>query len=359
MRLRHHLLASLAIIAAGSTAFALKHPVSAVCATDPTLALAGESVSVHVIPTGFIPDRVLTYTFTSTGGAITADSSSNAKVLTEGLLPGNYNVSSLVSDDHNLKHRLYATCQAAFSIEEPPKHPPLLRVRAEPQTVNSGDSVTVTAEGYSKDDRPLHINCLTTKGTLSGGSTLYVLNTTGLPGGLIDINCSVQDDRSLSAFADAKVMVTVPPPPPPPPAREYGEGLDFAKDKRRPTRIDNVAKGLLDRYADALASDPEATGVVVGYDSATERVPRRHRTHQKRPVAPQYAALRAVNSKAYLVEQKGIDPKRIEVRTVKDGAETKALLWIVPRGASLDVTNSSGVDESQVKPVPRTIRGVK
>jgi hypothetical protein len=66
-----------------------------------------------------------------------------------------------------------------------------------------------------------------------------------------------------------------------------------------------------------------------------------------------------VNSKAYLVEQKGIDPKRIEVRTVKDGAETKALLWIVPRGASLDVTNSSGVDESQVKPVPRTIRGVK
>ena len=214
MRLRHHLLASLAIIAAGSTAFALKHPVSAVCATDPTLALAGESVSVHVIPTGFIPDRVLTYTFTSTGGALTADSSANAKVLTEGLQPGNYNVSSLVSDDHNLKHRLYATCQAAFSIKEPPKHPPLLRVRAEPQTVNSGDSVTVTAEGYSKDDRPLHINCLTTKGTLSGGSTLYVLNTAGLPGGLIDINCSVQDDRSLSAFADAKVMVTVPPPRP-------------------------------------------------------------------------------------------------------------------------------------------------
>ena len=353
MRLRHHLFAVLVILATGSAALALRHPVSAVCTTDPSTAFPGENVSVHVIPTGFIPDRVLTYSFTSTGGGITSNSTANATVVTDGLEPGVYDISSLVSDDHNRKHRLYATCQAAFSIKELPKHPPLMSLRVAPQAVTSGESVTVTAESYSKDNRPVHVNCVTTKGALSGGNNLYVLNTAGVPGGIVDITCTAQDDRDLSGFADAKVMVTVPPPPPPPPAREYGDGLFFGQDKRRPTRVDNVAKGLLDRYADALTADPEAKGVVVGYDKADERMPKIHE-HE----APQFAALRAVNSKAYLVEEKGIDPRRIEVRTVRDGTESKVILWIVPPGAKLSASNAESVDELQVRAVPRTEKHV-
>ena len=159
---------------------------------------------------------MLTYSFTSTGGGITSNSTANATVVTDGLEPGVYDISSLVSDDHNRKHRLYATCQAAFSIKELPKHPPLMSLRVAPQAVTSGESVTVTAESYSKDNRPVHVNCVTTKGALSGGNNLYVLNTAGVPGGIVDITCTAQDDRDLSGFADAKVMVTVPPPPPPP-----------------------------------------------------------------------------------------------------------------------------------------------
>ena len=70
--------------------------------------------------------------------------------------------------------------------------------------------------------------------------------------------------------------------------------------------------------------------MVVGYDKADERMPKIHE-HE----APQFAALRAVNSKAYLVEEKGIDPRRIEVRTERDGTESKVILWIVPPGAKL------------------------
>ena len=74
-----------------------------------------------------------------------------------------------------------------------------------------------------------------------------------------------------------------------------------------------------------------------------ERVPAKHR----KALLPQDAALRAVNTKAYLVEEKGIDPRRIEVRKGTEDAQ-KVILWIVPAGATLDMSNTVSVDESPV-----------
>ena len=204
----------------------------------------------------------------------------------------------------------------------------------------------MTAEGFSRDNRPLSFSCLANRGALAGSSTRYVLDTTGLASGIVNIDCTVQDDRALSGFATTAVTVTLPPPPPA--ARKYGDGLDFSADKKRPSRVDNAAKGMLDRYADALAADPDATAVVVGYDNAAERVPKKHR----KALPPQVAALRAVNTKAYLVEDKGIDAGRIEVRTGTEDAQ-KVILWIVPAGATFDMSNTVSVNESLVKPVPR------
>ena len=97
---------------------------------------------------------------------------------------------------------------------------------------------------------------------------------------------------------------------------------------------------MLDRYADALAADPNATAVVVGYDNAEERVPATHR----KALLPQDATLRAVNTKAYLVEAKGIDSSRIELRTGTEDAQ-KVILWIVPAGATLDMSNTVSINE--------------
>jgi hypothetical protein len=99
---------------------------------------------------------------------------------------------------------------------------------------------------------------------------------------------------------------------------------------------------LLDRYADALAADPDATAVVVGYDNAAERASNRHRK-----ALPPQAALRAVNARAYLVEDKGIDAGRIEIRTGIEDAQ-KAILWIVPAGATFDMSNTVSINESLV-----------
>jgi hypothetical protein len=340
MPVRHPISVLLVTFAFGSMALA-RQPVSAVCTTDPLVTYAGATISVHVIPDGFLPQRKLAYTYRSTDGEVTGDGSSTGTVNTTGLPPGNYNVSSLVSDDHKPKRRPVATCQASFIIKEPPRYPPKMHVRAEPQEVNSGDPVTVTAEGFSRDNRPLSFRCLANKGALAGGSTRYVLDTTGLTSGIVNIDCTVQDDRALSGFAATAVTITLPPPPPSPAARKYGDGLDFSIDKKRPTRVDNAAKGMLDRYADALAADPDATAVVVGYDNAAERISKKRR----KALPPQVAALRAVNTKAYLVEDKGIDAGRIEIRTGTEDVQ-KVILWIVPAGATLDMSNTVSIDES-------------
>jgi hypothetical protein len=342
MPLCHPMSVLLVTFAFGSIALA-KQPVSAVCTTDPLVTYAGAIISVHVTPAGFLPHRKLTYTYRSTDGEVAGDGASTGTIDTTGLQPGNYNVSSLVSDDHVPKRTLVATCQAAFTIKEPPKYPPHMHVRAEPQAVTSGDPVAVTAEGLSRDNRPLSFRCLANRGALSGGGTRYALDTTGLASGIVNIDCTVQDDRGLSGFAATAVTVTLPPPPPLPAAHKYGVGLDFSKDRKRPTRVDNAAKGMLDRYADALAADPNATAVVVGCDNAGERIHAKHR----KALPPQIAALRAVNTKAYLVEEKGIDPGRIEVRKGTEAAQ-KVILWIVPAGAALDMSSTVSINESLV-----------
>ena len=328
MRLRHHISVLLVTCALGSMALA-RQPVSAVCTADPLASYAGATISVHVTPDGFIPYRKLTYTYRSTDGEVTGDGASTGTVNTTGLQPGNYNVSSLVSDDHKPKRTLVATCQASFTIREPPKYPPAMHVRAEPQAVTSGDPVTVTAEGFSRDNRPLTFSCLSNRGALAGSGARYILNTMGLTRGTVNIDCTVQDDRGLSGFAATAVSVTLPKPPPV--ARKYGDGLNFSIDKKRPTRVDNAAKAMLDRYADALAADPNSTAVVVGYDNAAERVSRRH----GEALPAHVAALRAMNTRAYLVEEKGIDPQRIELRTATENAQ-EVILWIVPAGATVD-----------------------
>ena len=118
---------------------------------------------------------------------------------------------------------------------------------------------------------------------------------------------------------------------------------EFRRDAMRPNRIDNEAKAELDRYADALALQPDVVGVVVGYAG-----PKENKDNKVRGSASQ----RAVNAKYYVTHDKGIDPARIEPRT-GSGDGHKADLWIVPAGTKFAVEGTTVVDESKVKAAPR------
>ncbi|HTX75439.1 MAG TPA: hypothetical protein VMD29_04460, partial [Terracidiphilus sp.] len=68
----------------------------------------------------------------------------------------------------------------------------------------------------------------------------------------------------------------------------------------------------------------------------------------------QFAAQRAVNTKQYLVTDKGIDPSRITVAT-GTGDTQQVENYLVPAGAnfSADVQGTAPVDENTVKPQER------
>jgi hypothetical protein len=314
--------------------------VSASCSADPAAVDAGAPVTISVTPSGFLPKRILSYSYTSTGGKISGNTAT-ASLDSTGLAAGSYTVSAKVVDNGTGKHQRSASCQTSFSVNA--VRPPILAVTADPDSLNSGDPSTITANGSSPDNRPLTYSCTSTAGSLSGNGPRYTLDTAGVPESTITVNCTVTDDRNLSASASAAVKVNVPvmaAAAAVPQASEFGS-TECTRDLRRPARVCNEAKGELDRYADALAAAPDAKGVVVGDATAKEN---------KRK--PGLAAERAVNTKDYLVKEKGIDPARIETRT-GSGDDQKVDLWIVPAVATFPEAGTTAVDESSVKAVPR------
>jgi hypothetical protein len=70
--------------------------------------------------------------------------------------------------------------------------------------------------------------------------------------------------------------------------------------------------------------------------------------------AEELAAQRAVNTKEYLVTDKGIDASRIQVKTGTAG-QNEVEDYLVPAGANFDadVPGTSPVDENSIKAQPR------
>ncbi len=310
---------------------------SAACSARPAAVDAGAPVTVAVTAQGFSPRRALSYSYSSTGGKVEGNAMVTT-VYTAGLEPGSYTVSAKVVDDGKGHHQQMASCEATFSVRA--KHPPALSVSADPASVKSGEVSAITANGISEDNRPLSYQCTATGGRLSGNGSSYTLDTAGVPESTITVDCTVSDDRDLTASANTSVRVNVPGTEVSPQAIKFGT-IDFSRDARRPTRVDNEAKGELDRYADALAAAPDAKGVVVGDATAVEA-----------KNVPSFAALRAVNTKDYVTKEKGLDAARIEPRT-GSGDDKKTELWIVPPGASFKAAGTLVVDEGKVQAVPR------
>ncbi len=321
--------------------------VIAACSAEPSAVDAGGAVKIAVTPKGFLSGRRLRYSYVTTGGVVAGNTPSES-VDTTGLAPGTYTISAKVMDNGRRKHQQTASCQTTFNINA--KHTPVLSVSADTVQLKSGDALTITASASSQDNRPLTYNCSASGGQLTGTGPSYTLNTTGVPDGKITVNCTVNDDRNLSASASTSVEVSAPASVIQPPTvsvtrppSKFGD-IEFKHDLKRPTRVDNEAKAELDRYADALLATQDANGVVVGYAASEEE------TDGKKIL--NIAGQRSVNTKDYLNTGRGVDPARIEART-GSGDEQKTELWIVPVGTTFAVANTAVVDETKLKAVPR------
>ena len=170
----------------------------------------------------------------------------------------------------------------------------------------------------------------------------------------ITVTCNVVDDQNHSATAMTSVSVRQPPPPPPPAqvAKVMPSNLcsvSFDRDARRPTRVDNEGKACLDDLALALQRDSSATLDLIGNGTSAEKTPKKH---MKMAPGAKFAAERAVNTKDYLVKEKGVDASRIKVFTGSDDSKT-VTSTLVPSGADTSSITATPVDESAVKVQPR------
>ncbi len=312
-------------------------PPAASCSVQPSEVMVGEPVTATVTTSNFNPKHTLVYSWSSTGGKVTGKDNT-ATIDTSGVAGGSYTVTGKVSDP-KMKKGGEASCSATFTVKEPPKNPPTLSCSANPSTVQAGTPSTITCTCTSPDNVAVSVAGWTASGgSISGAGNSATLNTTGASAGPITVSATCTDSRGLAASASAQATVEVPPPPPPQASKL--SSCDFPNAKK-PWRVDNTCKAVLDDVALRLQREADARLVIVGNQEPTEK-------------RKTLAAERAVDVKAYLSggeAKQAIDPGRIEVRTGSGGTKT-ADFWVVPAGASFTEAGTQAVDESKVKPIP-------
>ena len=331
------------------------------CSVSPSMVFPGDPITVtgtamNVNPN---PKKVVSYTWTTDGGTITGKSNV-ANVNTASTMPGSYTVKGHVSQGTNPKPGQMADCSASFTVKA--FEPPTVSCSASPSSVNSGGSTTITTSAISPQNRPLTYGYNATAGSISSTTPSATLSTPQIaPGGAnttITVTCRVGDDKGHNVSATTTVNVIAPPappPPPPPPAPKASSlcPVSFERDAKRPLRVDNEAKACLDDVALDLQRSADAKLALVGNEDAKEQkvdAKLAKMQHNKKPTA---AASRAVNTKDYLVTEKGSDPSRIMVYTGTDDGKT-VTTTLIPSGAVNPATSNTAVDEGAVKAVPRT-----
>jgi opacity protein-like surface antigen len=320
-------------------------PVSASCSASPTEVYPGDPVTATMNVQNFNPKHTVAYSWSGAGGKLSA-TSATATIDTTGLAPGTYAAIGTATDPKESKNNK-ATCSANFAVKARPMNPPQVSCSASPSTVKSGDPVAITASASSPDNAQVTGYAYqASAGTISGTGTSATLDTTGATSGTISVTVTATDTRNLTGTGSCSVGIQTPPPPP---ACSKINSIQFP-DVKRPWRVDNTAKAILDDVASRLKSDPNAKIAIVGY-ADSEKAPIVGTGKNRHPM--NLAAQRAVNAKAYLVQQQGVDPSRVEVRQGTGQQQVADIIW-VPQGADengcTDLQNTTPVDESAVQP---------
>ena len=333
-------------------------PIKLDCNATPPAIYPGEQLAATATASSIIAKKNTDVIYSWSGAGV-AGNGSTAAIVTEALNPGSYTVKAEVKEGRKGKEGLKpgetAECSASFTVKE--FEPPTLSCLANPSTLKPGDSSTITCTGFSPQNRPLTYAYSAKAGTISGVGSTVTFSSAGAPTGTVGITGSVADDKNHTTTADTSVTIMEPPPPPIPHVQALCS-LSFARDTKRPTRVDNEAKACLDQIALDLEQTPDARIVIAADSNAKEKlitakqekVAARHK-HSK---VEYFDQQRAVNVKDYLVNDQGIDVSRISLAT-GTGDDKNVQDYLIPAGATLenDVQGTIAVDETDVKPEGR------
>jgi hypothetical protein len=323
-------------------------PVTLAVSVNPALIFPGDPVTLTATAGNLNPRLNVIYSWSGPG---VTGSGTAATVNTTRLAPGAYTVKAQMKEGkpgkEGLKPWESAGASASFTVKA--FEPPTISCSVNPGTIKPGESATITFKGMSPQNRPLTYSYSTSAGTVSVSGTTATFSSTGMPTGAVGITCSASDDKGQTATDSTTVTITAPYVAPVPHTLTLCS-ISFDRDTKRPTRVDNEAKACLDEVALALQKQSDAKAVVVGNSNAAEKTPKKVARHARAANVEDLAAERAVNTKDYLVTEKGIDASRISVATdATDGQKVEN--YLVPAGANFiaDVTGIIPVDEAAVK----------
>jgi len=331
-------------------------PITLACNATPPAVYAGEQVTATATADSISTKKHTDVIYSWSGSSVTGNGST-ATIATDTLSPGSYTVKADVKEGkkgkEGLKPSETAECSAGFTVKE--FEPPTVSCLANPSTLKPGDTSTITCTGASPQNRPLTYTYSAVAGTISGVGSTATFSSTGAPTGQAGIICNVTDDKNHTASWDTSVTIVAPPPP----VTHVQElcSVSFARDTKRPTRVDNEAKACLDQIALSLKQFPDTRAVIVSDSNAKEKqitakqkVAARHK-HSK---VEYFDRQRAVNVKDYLVNEQGIDASRIVVAT-GTGDDQNVQNYLQPAGATF-AGGAPGItvaDETTVKPEGR------
>jgi hypothetical protein len=339
-------------------------PVTLSAEAAPPAVFPGEPVTVTATAGSLSTKKKNSVIYSWSGDGVTGNGTT-ATVATASLSTGTHSVKADVKEGkpgkEGLKPGQSAEATASFTVKE--FEPPTISCMASPTTIKPGETSTVTSTGMSPQNRPLTYTYTASAGMVSGSGPSATFSSTGAPTGTVSITCSVADDKSHTATANTNVTILAPYVPPVLHSEELSPlAFEAGKNEQSSARVNNEVKAILDGVALTLQKQPDAKVVIVGEVTVAEKAAAEKlaakmakHSHKKAAAMPEdLAAQRAVNTKDYLVKEKGIDPSRISVAEgTKD--EQKVEIYLVPAGANFnaDVHDVTPVDESMVKPQVR------
>jgi hypothetical protein len=334
-------------------------PLTCTASATPAEVFAPDAVTVTTTGSGFNPKHQITYGWATNGGRVSGNSQT-ATVDTTGLAAGSYVANSTITDvDPRFKnldsgHHLNwmgkpdpippAKCTANFTVKQP--LPPVVSCSASPATITLGSSATITMTATDPQGWPMTYSWSTTGGQLSDNGTTATLSASNADAGkTITVTGTATTTRTggnpVTQSSSCTAQVTVPPVISCISIEDWGE-CTFEKNPKKPGRVDNDCKDVLDKLALRLQQNPNGKLSVVGYTDDVEVVNMK-----------ELGAQRSVNVKYYLVQDElgpKVDGSRIEPR--EGGTKGKAThFYFVPEGnlCSGQVVEGTPVDENAVK----------
>ncbi|MDR3749735.1 MAG: hypothetical protein P4M04_16575 [Acidobacteriota bacterium] len=338
-------------------------PLTCTASATPDAVFAPDPVKVTTTGSGFNPKHPVAYSWATNGGKVDGATAQNATVDTTGVAPGSYTANSTITDTwpkfKNLDsgHHLNifgkpdpippAKCAANFTIKQP--LPPQVSCSANPTTIAVGEPSTITMTATDPQGWPMTYSWSATGGQLSGSGTSATLTASAADAGnTITVTGTATTDRpggnpaTLSASCTASV--SVPPVVSCVSIQDWGE-CTFEKNPKKPWRVDNDCKDVLDKLSLRLQQMPNGKLDVVGYTDQTLEV------HEET-----LGSQRSVNVKYYLTTDgpNKVDASRVQPRA--GGAKGKAThFYFVPEGNMCggQLEEGTTVDETAVQPQSR------